>query len=823
MDQQNNIDAINFSSILNNFGLKNNVKQATHNAGHILDLVIDSIENPIVGSVNVEPQSTVSDHRIVSFQIQVNAIPKNKTVISFRNYNCLDQNNFSNHLSANYEQLMLLNCPHSTNLSASCVNCKTDSYKNAASSYIEQNAPIVHKTIMVKESGGEWYNADIRQAKKVMRKAEKLYLKHGNEYYEAQFRLAKQAKCNLVTAAKCEYYKAKIGECTNDSSKLYRVLNKLLGKTNGNIPLPTRTNDFDLANDFSMHFLLKVRRISDLFNAVQPSSSCLIPDYPVLPFSSFMEMDTEQVLCVIRKVNKTNCANDPFNMRKIRFEAISTPIANIFTDIVNSSFSTGVFPVSENYATVKPLLKSGKDKDELSSYRPLYNTSFLSKVLETACLLQLNDHLSKIPSLQRLQSAYRRNHSVETAVMKVYNDLILNKSQGKDTILVLLDLSAAFDTVDHDILLNDLFVLGIDGTVLEWFKSYLRDRKFKVCISDTLSNECEMKTGVPQGSILGPILFLIYTIELHYVLESLGISYHCYADDTQIYFSFETINEAEHKLGEIFHAVDKWMSSRRLKLNSDKTECILISTNSGIRRNLDVDSIMLGTTSVGLSKSVRNLGFILDNKLTLSDQINNVKRKVIVNLINISRVAKFIDEGTRMKLMHGLVLSVIDFCNALYYDLPNYVLNGLQMLINSAARIVVGLPRFSRERITPICIKLHILPIKARIKYKICLLTHKVIKYGEPLYLNDLIDLKVPSSVNLRSNNDRLKLAEYRVPGPCFTNRCFKYNAPTLYNSLPLTIRQLDTIETFKKKLKTLIFKETFNLEDATIRPSFAT
>ena len=100
-------------------------------------------------------------------------------------------------------------------------------------------------------------------------------------------------------------------------------------------------------------------------------------------------------------------------------EIISDPITTIFTDIVNSSFSTGVFPDSEKYAVVKPLLKAGKDRDELSSYRPLYNTSFLSKVLETACLKQLNEHLSKMPALQKLQSAYRRNHSVETAVTKV--------------------------------------------------------------------------------------------------------------------------------------------------------------------------------------------------------------------------------------------------------------------------------------------------------------------------------------------------------------------------------------------------------------------
>ena len=142
----------------------------------------------------------------------------------------------------------------------------------------------------------------------------------------------------------------------------------------------------------------------------------------------------------------------------------------------------------------------------------------------------------------------------------------------------MLDLSAAFDTVDQERLLNNFFALGIEGIVLEWFRTYLKNMIFRVCVNDTLSHEFLMKTGVSQGSILGPILFLIYTIELYYVLESLRNSYHSNADDSQIYFIFESISEAEKKLGVIVNKVDEWMQSRRPKLNSDKTECILVTS-----------------------------------------------------------------------------------------------------------------------------------------------------------------------------------------------------------------------------------------------------
>ena len=164
-----------------------------------------------------------------------------------------------------------------------------------------------------------------------------------------------------------------------------------------------------------------------------------------------------------------------------------------------------------------------------------------------------------------------------------------------------------------------------------------------------------------------------------------------------------------------FNKEDQWMRSRRPKLNSDKTECILVTRNNSTRRNLDIYLVMLGNILVQPSNSVRNLGFVLDNQLNLNEKINNVERKVI-NLNNISRIIKFIDKDSKIKLVHWLVFSIIDFCNSLYYGLSNLILSGLQMLINSAARLVVGFKRFSRERLTPICINLHILPIKTRIK-----------------------------------------------------------------------------------------------------------
>ena len=520
-------------------------------------------------------------------------------------------------------------------------------------------------------------------------------------------------------------------------------------------------------------------------------------------------------------MNKTFCNNDPFDIRSFESDKINESLATYLCNIVNSSFIEGKFPETEKFACVRPKIKGCGDPDELSSYRPLYNTSVLSKILESAALSQLLGHLGKFESFPKVQSAYRESHSVETAMCKIYNDLIIRKCKGDCTLLVLLDLSAAFDTVDHEILIQDLIRLGIRGKVLDWFSSFLNNRNFRVVIGKDMSESGKMTTGVPQGSILGPVLFIIYTIELYYLLQSLKVECHFYADDTQIYFSVLEPNQGREKFQEVYSAVENWMYRRKLKLNSGKTEIMLVGSQTKVSLLSNFTEMTVGTSTVTLSQKVRSLGVIVDQNLTLKPQLNNTKRKAIYNLMNISRISKFINESSRMKLVHGLVFSVIDFCNSLYYGLSNADLHGLQMIINSAARIVTGMPRFSRDRITPVCIKLHFLPLKARIMYKLCLITYKAVNFGQPKYISELIKEYTPeTNMHLRSIDEN-RLHEPVISHFSYVDRCFEYSAPRLYNTLPYDVRQAKTVKSFKKMLKTFLFTQAYNIETQSINSSF--
>ena len=304
------------------------------------------------------------------------------------------------------------------------------------------------------------------------------------------------------------------------------LVDRLMG---GHVPtlLPSCESDARLASDFMKFFLSKIGQIREILDGMVDDDDFLVvvrpPSPPSLIFTEFIPVNELSIRRYIRELNKTHCSLDPINISKITkaFESASPFLA----EVVNLVFAGSVFVSSEKLGLLRPRLKkAGLDVEDMKNYRPVSNLSFLSKIIEHAMSDQLRPFIEQSELIPRYQSAYREFHSTETALCRIYNDLVISVSSGKPCLLVVLDLSAAFDTIDHRILLGYLYSFAIRGDVHLLLQSYLEGRIQRVVIGDALSEPEPLHFGVPQGSVLGPVVFVLYASYLADLLEAHGVS-----------------------------------------------------------------------------------------------------------------------------------------------------------------------------------------------------------------------------------------------------------------------------------------------------------
>jgi hypothetical protein len=572
------------------------------------------------------------------------------------------------------------------------------------------------------------------------------------------------------------------------------------------------------ADDFQTFFLSKVSSVRSAAAArattttgppTSDDGSARLPPAgrPGLPMlSAWSEVTTEEVRRVVMAAPAKSCSLDPIPTFLLR-EYIDI-ILPYLTAMVNKSLQEGHLPTSQKSAVVTPLLKKpSSEPDDLKNYRPVSNLTFVSKLVERVAVRQLTDFLETNGLLPPLQSAYRRHYSTETVLLKVMSDMLTAADNKNVTLLALLDLSAAFDCVDHDILLRRLqSSFGLRGGVLKWIRSFLSDRTQRVSFGGDVSSVLRLLFGVPQGSVLGPLLFLLYTAEIFDIIAQHGLTGHSYADDTQVYISVPVsmAASASARLAGCVEDLDRWMSRNGLKMNAEKTQLAWFGTRQQLTR-LTISPLPVVSSLVDVTSTVTDLGVVLDDQLSMATHISTTCRSGFFYLRQLRSIRRSLTPEATQALVQAFVISRLDYCNSLLAGVADVHLRRLQSVQNAAARLVSGARPY--DHITPILNDLHWLPVSKRVVFKTAVLVWKCLHDAAPRYLADLC-----VSVASAPGRQRLRSAasgELLVPRArtSLGQRSFALNGPTTWNKLPAALRSLDlTLQVFKRNLKTYLF-----------------
>ena len=711
LDKSSDPEAIQLRSLLDSFGMEQHVDGPTHIRGHTLDLVISHATDNLVQSC--EMGSFVSDHNAINIALKSGHSHPIKKQITFRKFKAIVMDNFITDIKSSSLVQSLPSEPDEI----------VSSYNHVLQKLLDKHAPLQTRAVAHRPLQ-PWMNNKIIEARRLHRKAEKLYRKDKSSVRLRQsYKQSCERVTDLIVKAKKSYFIKRIDDCESDQKKLFQIVDKLLGRGKS-ATLPEHSDACSLAESFNEFFVTKISRIQTELSVLESSIDEMhcSPVHTLLkPASSklhsFEPTTLDEITCIIKKASKSSCNLDPIPTNLLL--DLLPALAPVICALVNVSLSTGTFPTQLKSAIVLPLLKKpGSDQNVMKHYRPVSNLSFISKVIERVVASRLLDHMVMNDLLDPFQSAYRKGHSTETAIVHVHNDIVSAVDKGNGVCLVLLDLSADFDTVDHTILCTFLEdFIGLEGPALNFFKTYLTGRTQCVSVKGVLSELSELMFGVPQGSELGPLIFCIYTLPLSTILKHYKIDYHIYADDTQLYCTFEvdSLDDVLTSLCSCISDISSWMIKNKLKINDDKTEFLLV-TSPYSKFTKDIQ-ISIGQHNIAPSSSCKSHGVMLDEHFSMDTQISSICRSTHFHIRNIGTIRDLLPTAAAAQLVPSLVTSRLDYCNALLLGIPAYKIQRLQRMHNIAARVVA---RPDRDHdIDEVLESLHWLPVKYRILYKV--------------------------------------------------------------------------------------------------------
>ena len=600
---------------------------------------------------------------------------------------------------------------------------------------------------------------------------------------------------------KNEYYSKLFSDVRFNLKKTWNTINKAMGKDNKqnsiesvNVNNNEVVDNFEIAQAFNDYFVnigssltkdLESNTLNNDFVQYLNRNSTRAFFKPITP----AEIIT--IVCNFKCNSAAGCDEIKMSIINKTIHIICYPLCNIF----NSVLSTGVFPDKLKIARVVPIFKKGS-KSELSNYRPISVLPAFSKILEKCIYNRLSDFLNECSIMTPFQYGFRSGHSTSHALI----DLVYKVTQAFNSRIYLtglfLDLSKAFDTLNHSFLLSKLENYGIRGVLLKLFESYLTDRKQYVIVNSTNSELREVGCGVPQGSILGPLLFLIYMNDI--CNASNTSQFILYADDTSVFLGDEDIATLCINFNIELQKISNWLLSNKLILNVKKTQCVIF-TNKKI--NYDDINIKMDNERIKVVPSLKFLGVTIDSKLSWHEHINDVCNKVS-KCIGVLYRLRFFPRNILLMIYNAIITPHLNYCNVSWASSTNYSMERLFRLQKKAVRIVFHANFLAHT--SPIFFKLNLLNVYDLNVFNIAILMFLVFINAVPLPLIQNFNLVSEITSYEIRNPLNFYLPFYRTNAGL--DSVF-YKGPKVWNSLSTELKSSASSNVFKKNYKKILLQ----------------
>ena len=494
---------------------------------------------------------------------------------------------------------------------------KYEEFQSKVLNLINKHAPLKFKTKRQrKQLLKPWITNGILKSIHNKNKLYKNYLKTKDDFWYQRYKKHRTMLNHVIRLSKRQYHLSYFEKLKHDYEQVCKGINNLLrrNKSKHSQDIKLNINGRLISDPKSVanacnNFFTSVAQ--NLVNKLSPSNTHFKnylndPNSDSFFVTPVTPSEVNRQLLNLNEGKAPDAYNIPVKLIKCVSDALTTPL----TKLINESFESGFYPNMLKYAKVVPIHKA-KSTEELTNYRPVSLLPIFNKILEKLMHTRLISFLEKHNIIFEHPFGFQKKKSTSLAILDLYNQLVRAIEHKHFSCCIFLDLAKAFDTVDNSILLDKLEYYGIRGTALNWFKSYLTDRAQKVSINGQLSNSNKIKSGVPQGSVLGPLLFLLYINDMPSVSKLL--KFHLFADDTSIFFSDQNLRNLENTVNHELTKVSDWLTANKLTLNVEKSNFLLISSsqhNLSYQVNLSIDD-----KSIVQKDCIKYLGVIIDKNL----------------------------------------------------------------------------------------------------------------------------------------------------------------------------------------------------------------